>query len=177
MDHVNPSLWPLIGACALLVIAAVINLRSLTVPNRLTLSAILVGWLMSYAITAATEVQSRGGAVLPSLSATAVGLLLLLPFYNYGSLGAGCVKMQMAFGAWVGCAADLRTAVFVTAFATIVGMLFTAIGVLYAALQLRSRRVRVIGGASIMEALFPAQVTLSCGSVCGVIIAVLIGWI
>jgi Flp pilus assembly protein protease CpaA len=150
MDVFNLSLWPLWCACALLLIAAIVNLRSLLAPN----------WL------------SFGGGILPSVGATAVAFLLLAPFYQSGWLGAGCIKMQMAFGAWVGCAVGLPAAVLVTAFATIAGALFTAIGALYATLQLRSRE-----GVGVGAHLFPAQVTLSLGSVCGVAAAGLIGWI
>src|SRR5436305_1160509 len=34
--------------------------------------------------------------------ATALGLVLLLPVYAIGGMGAGDVKMQMGFGSWVG---------------------------------------------------------------------------
>jgi prepilin peptidase CpaA len=172
MDLFNAPLWPLNGACVLMLIAAIVNLRSLTVPNLLTLPALLAGWFAAFAITASAEIPSRGGGILPSLIASAVGFLLLIPFYNSVSLGAGCVKMQMAFGAWVGCAVGLPAAVWVMGLATIAGALLTAIAGLYAVRRLRSNV-----GAGVCTHLFPAQVTLSLGSVCGVVAAGLIGWV
>src|SRR5882672_809535 len=99
MDIFNPSLWPIWCACVLLLIAAVVYARSLIVPNRLSYPSILAGWLVAFAISASVEIPSAGGGIFPSLAATAVGFLLLIPFYKSGWLGAGCVKMQMAFGA------------------------------------------------------------------------------
>src|SRR5262245_24035594 len=121
MEITDPSLWPLLWACVLLLIAAVINARTLTVPNRLSLAAALAGWLWALATSALIGIPSRGGGIIPSLAASAAGLLLLIPFYKHGWLGGGCVKMQMAFGAWVGCAIGLPQALFVTAFATVAG--------------------------------------------------------
>jgi prepilin signal peptidase PulO-like enzyme (type II secretory pathway) len=172
MGLFNASLWPLYCACALLLIAAIINLRSLTVPNLLSLPAILAGWFVAFCITASAEIPAGGGGILPSVVASIIGFLLLVPFYKSVSLGAGCVKMQMAFGAWVGCAVGLPAAVQVTVLGTLVGALFTAVGVLNAALRIRS-----YDGVGVCSHLFPAQVTLSLGSVCGVVAAGLIGWI
>jgi len=38
----------------------------------------------------------------PSLAGTGLGFALLFPVYAIGGMGAGDVKMQMGFGAWVG---------------------------------------------------------------------------
>jgi Flp pilus assembly protein protease CpaA len=72
------------------------------VPNWLSLPAILAGWLVALAISASAEMPSRGGGFAPSLAASAVGFFLLVPFYLSAGLGAGCVKMQMAFGLGLG---------------------------------------------------------------------------
>jgi prepilin peptidase CpaA len=172
MDIFNPSTWALWCACLLLLIAAVVNARSLRVPNLLTLPAIVAGWLVAQAIGASVEIPSRGGGLIPSLAASAVGLSLLVPFYATGWLGPGCVKMQMAFGAWVGCALGLPAAVLVTALATVAGALFTAIGAAFAYLRVRSHE-----GVGDCSWLFPAQVTLSLGSVCVVVAVGLLGWV
>jgi Flp pilus assembly protein protease CpaA len=172
MDILQPSLWALWWACLLLVIAAIINVRSLTVPNRLSLAAALAGWLTAIAIDASGAIPSQGGGLAPSLAAAAVGFLLLIPFYQRGWLGAGCVKMQMAFGAWVGCALGLPIAVLVTAIATLAGMLLTAVGASMAVVRLRSQ-----AEAGTWTYLYAAQFDLSLGSVCGVIVAGLVGWI
>jgi Flp pilus assembly protein protease CpaA len=172
MQILNPSLWALWCACLLLLLAALINARSLLVPNRLTFAAILAGWLLALAISAGIAIPSRGGGFLPSLAASAVGLLLLIPFYKSTGLGAGCVKMQMAFGAWVGCALDLSAAVRMTAFATVVGGLLTAVVVLICVGVLK-----LFEEGELSDRQLPAQVTLSLGSIGGVIAAGWFGWI
>jgi prepilin peptidase CpaA len=172
MDIVNPSLWSVWCACLLLVLAAAIYTRTLIVPNRLSLSATLAGWLVAIAISASVGIPSRGGGVVASLAASAVGFFLLLPFYMGGWLGPGCVKMQMAFGAWVGCALGLPAAVLITGLATVAGGLTTGIGASFAALRLRAEE-----GADACLEMYPGQVTLSAGSVCGVVAAGLLGWI
>jgi Flp pilus assembly protein protease CpaA len=136
------------------------------------LSAILAGWLVALAISASDEIPSHGGGLLPSLAATAVGFFLLVPFYRSAGLGAGCVKMQMAFGAWVGCAMDLPSAVLVTGLATVEGGFVTLIGA-----SIAFQRIRSQDWVSAWTHLFPAQTTLSLGSVCGVVAAGLFGWV
>lgn len=177
MAHLTLSHWPIVVACGLLALAALINARSQIVPNRLTLPAILAGWLVACVIAAARWPAPGNSAILASIGATVTALLLLLPIYKSCGLGAGCVKTQMAFGAWIGCALDLPSAVFVTAFATGVGLLLTAMGALLAFVRFRSQSVRGIGGSSAVEMLFPAQATLSIGSVCGVLMAAIVGWL
>jgi prepilin peptidase CpaA len=174
MDIFNPSLWPLWCASLLMLIAAVVNARTYEyrVPNLLSLPAIVSGWLVALAISASVEIPTSGGGLVPSLAASAVGFFLLVPFYKKIGLGAGCVKMQMAFGAWVGCAVGLPAAVMVTALATVAGGLLTAAGATYLVLRLRSEE-EVIAWSH----LFPAQITLSLGSVWAVIGAVLMGWV
>jgi Flp pilus assembly protein protease CpaA len=171
MDIFNPSLWPLWCASLLMLIAAAVNARSLLVPNLMTFPAILAGWLAALAIGASAEIPSRGGGLIPSLAASAVGFFLLVPFYASGWLGPGCVKMQMAFGAWVGCAVGLPAAVLVTALATVAGALLTASGATFMFLRLRSHEA--VGACE----LFPAQVTLSLGSVCALAAVGLLGWL
>jgi hypothetical protein len=117
------------------------------------------------------EIPSQGGGLLPSLVATGIGFGLLVLFYRSGWLGAGCVKMQMAFGACVGCALGLPAAAWVTGLATVVGILLTALGAL---ITVGWRRAHEKTGSG--PHLFPAQITLSLGSVCGVVVAGLLGW-
>ncbi len=78
-----------------LVEAAVIDGRSLRVPNWLTLHFAVGGWAYAY---------WAGGAPLLgwSLIGSAVGLASLLPLYAIGGMGAGDVKLMAGVGAWIG---------------------------------------------------------------------------
>lgn len=93
--------WPLWFICAGMILAAIIDGWKRKVPNWLTFSLILSGWLLA-------TVHSFGlyfggqGEILSSLAGTALGFALFLPILFIQGMGEGDVKMQMAFGAWVG---------------------------------------------------------------------------
>ena len=80
---------------AVVVLACWYDLRTRRLPNPLTLGGAAVALLHAAYITGA------GGAVA-SISGWAVGLLLFLPFFALGGLGAGDVKLLAAVGAWLG---------------------------------------------------------------------------
>jgi len=77
-----------------LVVAAVIDGLKLKVPNWITFPMVLSGWL--YSVFA----FGLEGLWL-SLLGTVVGLLLLLPAYAIGGMGAGDVKLLAGVGAWM----------------------------------------------------------------------------
>jgi prepilin peptidase CpaA len=78
-----------------LIEAAVIDGRSLRVPNWLTFHFLLGGWLYAYWCGGST-------LLLWSLSGSVLGLLTLLPLYAIGGMGAGDVKLMAGLGAWIG---------------------------------------------------------------------------
>lgn len=95
--------WTAIGGLA--AAAAVCDLRTGRVPNALTFAAAAAGLVAS--------VMSRGpGGVPISLLGCAVGLLLFLPMFALGGMGAGDVKLLAAFGAWLGPVAVVWAAIF-----------------------------------------------------------------
>src|SRR5262249_9984236 len=77
-----------------LVLAAIIDGRSLKVPNWLTYSFALLGLAASFAPSGLSPVLSIFGLGL--------GLILLLPLYAVGGMGAGDVKLLAGLGAWIG---------------------------------------------------------------------------
>src|SRR5436305_4187937 len=94
--------WPLLFVCAALVVAAVIDGWKLKVPNWLTFPLVLSGWLLGICHDAGMLDGTGTGGFGASLAGTAVGFALLFPVYSIGGMGAGDVKMQMGFGAWIG---------------------------------------------------------------------------
>jgi prepilin peptidase CpaA len=78
-----------------LVEAAIIDGRSLRVPNLLTYNFLAGGLIFAF---------WKGGStlLLMSIGGAAVGLLTLLPLYAIGGMGAGDVKLMAGLGAWIG---------------------------------------------------------------------------
>ena len=86
------------GVCVLvsviLIVAAVIDGYKLKVPNWITFPLVISGWIASFWFFGLSGLGW-------SLVGTAVGLLLLLPAYAIGGMGAGDVKLMAGVGAWV----------------------------------------------------------------------------
>jgi prepilin peptidase CpaA len=79
---------------ALLCTAAVIDLRTYRIPNRLTAGGALIGILWS--------LLPGGLGVLDALGGAALGLVALLPLYVLRVMGAGDVKLMAMAGAFLG---------------------------------------------------------------------------
>jgi prepilin peptidase CpaA len=93
----------------LLLAASISDLRSRRIPNRLTALIAVSG--AAYAFTATPP----PGAILYVLGGGAVGLLLWLPFWIMGKLGAGDVKLAAAAGTWLGAAGAIEAGLFAAA--------------------------------------------------------------
>jgi len=89
--------WPIWLVTVILIVAAVIDGLQLKVPNWLTFPMIVSGWGYSAVLSGYPWWEG----LLYSLLGTAVGLLLLLPAYAIGGMGAGDVKLMAGIGAWV----------------------------------------------------------------------------
>src|SRR5947209_8321512 len=85
-----------------MIVAAVIDAWKLKVPNWLTFPLVLSGWGLGLIHNLGLLTGTGAGGIGASLAGTALGFALLLPVYAIGGMGAGDVKMQMGFGAWVG---------------------------------------------------------------------------
>ena len=78
----------------ILILAAVIDGWKLKVPNWITFPMIIGGWIVSAYLFG-------WGGLFSSLIGTGIGLILLLPAYAIGGMGAGDVKLLAGVGAWV----------------------------------------------------------------------------
>ena len=155
------QLWPLAVGGLLMLIAAVVNACTLLVPNLLTFPAILAAWIGALLVMAG--LPSQGGGIGSSILLTFFAGMLLAPLYGVGCLGAGCVKMHMALGAWIGCAFPAEKGAKLTIAATFVGGLLTAVGML-------AQAAFSSGASEDNWLLFPVQVTMSLGAI-GVLVA------
>jgi prepilin peptidase CpaA len=106
--HFILSHWPLWFVCLAMVAAAVIDGWKLKVPNWLTFPLVLSGWALGLCHNLGGLEGSGSGGLGASLAGTALGFALLFPVYAIGGMGAGDVKMQMGFGAWIGAFYGLR---------------------------------------------------------------------
>lgn len=79
----------------ILIEAAVIDGRSLKVPNWLTYHFLLAGLALAF-------VAGGSAKLLWSMEGALVGLATLLPLYAIGGMGAGDVKLMAGLGAWIG---------------------------------------------------------------------------
>jgi prepilin peptidase CpaA len=94
--------WPLWFVCLAMIVAAIIDGWKLKVPNWLTFPLIFSGWALGLVHDLGWLNSTGSGGIGASLAGTALGFALLLPVYSIGGMGAGDVKMQMGFGAWIG---------------------------------------------------------------------------
>src|SRR5260221_4236535 len=86
--------WTYWLVTVVLIVAAVIDGWVLKVPNWITFPFVIAGWAFS---GLAFGWEGLGW----SLVGTLVGLLLLMPAYAIGGMGAGDVKLLAGVGAWI----------------------------------------------------------------------------
>ena len=103
---------------AILVMAAIGDLRTRRIPNRLVAVLAVAG--IAYSVARApvmTGFLQAGGGM-------AAGLACWLPFYMLGWLGAGDVKLYAAAGSWLGPARAVEGAVMGALFGALLSLLW-----------------------------------------------------
>ena len=95
--------WVVVSALA--AIGAGYDLRTRRVPNALTFGAAAAGFVFSL-------LQTGFGGLATSLLGCLIGLVIFLPFFALGGMGAGDVKLLAAFGAWLGPMGALWAAIY-----------------------------------------------------------------
>ena len=124
MNLLAPEYWAVWVAAAIIVIASVLQLTKGKVPNIFTLTLILAGWVTAGLLTFGVSIPTVNGSLAGSFAATFIALGLSIPFYKRG-LGAGCIKAQMAFGAWVGCSLGMADGIQLTIVCTLAAEILT----------------------------------------------------
>jgi len=99
-DSINYG--PVVVVCVMMILAAVIDGWAFKVPNWLTLSLVLSGWMLGALHNFNVPIDAGVGGFGYSLLGTVIGFALLFPMLAIGGMGQGDVKMQMGFGAWIG---------------------------------------------------------------------------
>ena len=89
---------------ALLGAAVFTDLRERRIPNRLTVSGLLVGLMIATVM--------EGGLPLTALAGAGLAIVVALPFVALGGLGGGDAKLLIAVGAFVGPAGLLSVALY-----------------------------------------------------------------
>jgi prepilin peptidase CpaA len=113
--------WPLFVACIGMIAAGVIDGWIRKVPNRLTFPLIISGWLLGLLHNFDVHPDAGIGGIGASLACTFMGFLLLFFPWAFNMMGAGDVKMQMGFGAWIGSFFGLSMGLYVVVLAFCVG--------------------------------------------------------
>jgi prepilin peptidase CpaA len=91
----NVPLWVAVPVTLLVALAARADVRTRTIPNRLTFPALLLG------IGAHAALSGMAG-LTSALAGLAVAGGVLVPGYLARWMGAGDVKLMAAVGAWIG---------------------------------------------------------------------------
>ncbi|WP_410513879.1 A24 family peptidase [Paenibacillus sp. BR2-3] len=108
--------WAFWGCAPFLGAAFITDIRSMRIPNWITMSALLTG-LLVHAVVNGWE------GLLFAGSGAAAGFILVMIMYFMGAVGAGDVKLFAGIGAWTGMLFTAQVIVYSILFAALIGWL------------------------------------------------------
>lgn len=104
------------GICAVyLALAFITDVRSMKIPNLLTVSATMMG-LIYHGTTSGLE------GIMFAVKGITVGFIVVLIMYLVGAVGAGDVKLFGGIGAWCGLWFTLQAIIYSVLFAGLIGV-------------------------------------------------------
>lgn len=106
---------------ALLLVAAVLDWRTMRIPNWLTLTGMLLGMVAN-----ATHSTSIAAGLGTAAGGLALGLALFLPLWMLRILGAGDVKLMAMVGSFMGPWSTMSALLYVVVTGGIAALLFAA---------------------------------------------------
>lgn len=108
--------WFYAGCCVYLLAAFVSDIRSMKIPNRLTVPVTLAG--------AAAHLASGGWeGIVFSAAGFAASFSILFLMYIIGAVGAGDVKLFGGIGAWTGFSFGLHVIIYSILYAGVIGII------------------------------------------------------
>lgn len=145
-----------------LIVAVITDLSDRRIPN------VVVGLMFAYGL--GTQMLMSSGmtaALMFSLGGAAIGLLMLLPFYVLGGMGAGDVKLLTAAGSFLGPQSALIAGLFTLGAGAVLGLAVLVCRYLSGLVQSRSSvAIPQQRGA-------PAQLPYSLAISAGILVAVM----
>lgn len=155
---------PIFVLCAAMVLAAVIDGWAFKVPNWLTMSVILSGWVIGLLHTCGVTEMGFGvehqGGIGAALLGTLVGFALLFPLLAIVGMGQGDVKMLMGFGSWVGFYFGVRSGLTILVWAFCLGAI---VGGIFGLIMMICRRKFAKNASNFKEILTDLRVMATMG--------------
>ncbi|OMF68075.1 A24 family peptidase [Paenibacillus sp. FSL R5-0766] len=107
--------WFYIACCIYVIAAFITDIRSMKIPNRLTLPVTVAGVL-------AHIIWGGWDGFLFSAAGFAAGFGILFLMYAIGAVGAGDVKLFGGIGAWTGLAFGIHVIIYSVLYAGAIGL-------------------------------------------------------
>lgn len=102
MNLLDPVLWPLLLAVVLTGAAAIWDLRTGLIPNRLVASGAIATVLLALAIATPRGLVGVGGALISMLIGLVLVSVIPVLLYRWDGIGGGDVKLLAVVGAALG---------------------------------------------------------------------------